>query len=185
MDEMKNCCRYASSYDNCCKSGKFALVAIPLGNAWKLSQTMRPALPHSPGDCLDLNWCIWSPDGSPWGKCAPSALENCALVIPPSESADVCLKLIAQVYCEMGRKDFPGSELMITREPRMCPPQVSHSQCPESAPQMIPPSESDEELGKRCALPSSQLGWRGISELSLKGTSRSTEPPQKLCPHPE
>jgi hypothetical protein len=31
----------------------------------------------------------------------------------------------------MGRKDFPGSELMIAREPRMCPPQVSHSQSPK------------------------------------------------------
>jgi hypothetical protein len=137
------------------------------------------------GDYLNLNWCIWSPDGSPWGKRAPSALENCALVIPPSKSADVCLKLIAQVYCEMGRKDFPGSELMIAREPRMCPPQVSHSQCPESAPQMIPSSKFDEEPGKRCALPSSQLGRKGISELSLKGTSRSTDPPQKWHPHPE
>jgi hypothetical protein len=63
----------------------------------------------------------------PWGKCAPSALENCALVIPLSKSVDVCLKLIAWVYCEMGPKNFPGSELMIAREPRMCPPQVSHS----------------------------------------------------------
>jgi hypothetical protein len=53
----------------------------------------------------------------------------------------------------------------------------------ESAPQMIPPSESDEEPGERCALSSSQLGQRGISELSLDGTSRSTEPPQELCPH--
>jgi hypothetical protein len=114
----------------------------------------------------------------------------CSGKLCPSDSTvgincDVCLKRIAQVYYEMGRKDFPGSELMIAREPCMCPPQVSHSQCLESAPQMIPPSESDEELGKRCALPSSQLGRTGIYELSLKGTSRSTEPPQKLRPHPE
>jgi hypothetical protein len=47
----------------------------------------------------------------------------------------------------------------------------------ENAPQMIPPSESDEEPGKRCALPSSQLGRRGISELSLDGTNRFPEPP--------
>jgi hypothetical protein len=134
MDEMKNCCGYASLYDNCCKSGKFTLVAIPLGNAWKLSQTMRPALPHSPGNCPNLNWCIWSLDGSSFGKCGLFALENCALVISPSESTDVCLKLIAQVYYEMGRKDLLGSELMIAWEPRMCPPQVSHSQSPKSAP---------------------------------------------------
>jgi hypothetical protein len=54
----------------------------------------------------------------------------------------------------------------------------------ENALQMIPLSESDEELGERCALPSSQLGQRGISELSLDGTSRSIEPPQELHPHP-
>jgi hypothetical protein len=121
----------------------------------------------------------------PLGECTPLSLENCALVIPPSKSVEMCLKMIALAYCEMGRKGFPGSDLMISQEPRMCPPKVSHSQCLENAPQMIPPSEYDEELGKRCALPSSQLGHRGISELSLDGTSRSTEPPQKLRPHPE
>jgi hypothetical protein len=121
----------------------------------------------------------------PLGECTPILLENYALVIPPLKSADVCLKLIAQVYCEMGQKDFPGSELMIAREPQMCPPQVSHSQCLESVPQMIPPLESDKEPGKICALPSSQLGRRGISELSMKVVSRSIEPPQKLHPHPK
>jgi hypothetical protein len=40
----------------------------------------------------------------------------------------------------------------------------------ENAPQMIPPSESDKEPGKRYALPSSQLRRRGISKLSLDGT---------------
>jgi hypothetical protein len=54
----------------------------------------------------------------------------------------------------------------------------------ENVPQMIPLSESDEEPGKRCALPSSQLGQRGISELSLDGTNRFPEPPQELRPHP-
>ena len=97
----------------------------------------------------------------------------------------MCLKLITQVYWEMGRKDFLGSELMIAREPRMCPPQVSHSQCLESAPQMIPLLKSEEESGKRCALPSSQLGRKGILGFSLDGTSRLTKPPQKLRPHPE
>jgi len=32
MDEMNNCCGYASLYENCCKSGQFTLVAIPLEN---------------------------------------------------------------------------------------------------------------------------------------------------------
>jgi len=114
----------------------------------------------------------------------PLLLEKYTLVIPPLKSTAVYLKLIALAYCEMGRKDFPGSDLMIAREPQMCPPQVSHSQCSESAARMIPPSESDEELGKRCALPSSQLGRRGISELCLDGTNRFPEPPQELRPHP-
>jgi hypothetical protein len=131
-----------------------------------------------------LYWCVSTPDGSPWGN-APLSLENCALVIPSSESAEMCLKMIASAYYEMGRKGFPGSDMMIALEPWMCPPKVSRSQCLENTPQMIPPSKSDEEPGKRCALPSSQLGRRGISELSLDGTSRSTEPPQKLRPHPE
>jgi hypothetical protein len=139
--------------------------------AWKLSQMVCPALALSAGDrpaplqvCLDPGWI-------PLGECAPLSLENCALVIPRSKSVEMCLKMIASAYCEMGQKGFPGSDLMIAREPRMCPPKVSHSQCLENAPQMIPLSESDEEPGKRCALPSSQLRRRGISELSLDGTS--------------
>jgi hypothetical protein len=45
--------------------------------------------------------------------------------------------------------------------------------CPslENASQMIPPSESDEELGKICAFPSSQMGQMEISEFSLDGIS--------------
>jgi hypothetical protein len=128
---------------------------------------------------------VSGPQMDPPRECTPLSLENCTLVIPLSESTEMCLKMIASAYCEMGRKGFPGSDLMIAREPRMCHPKVSHSQCLENAPKMIPPSESDEEPGKRCALPSSQLCQRGISKLSLDGTSRSTEPPQKLCPHPE
>jgi hypothetical protein len=175
---------YGSSYGNCRKSEKFALVAKPLGMARKLSQMVRLASSQS--------WWLTGPSvgvSRPWmdspGECAPLSLENCALVIPQSKSAEMCLKMIASTYCEMGWEGFPGSDLMIAREPRMCPPKVPHSQCVENASQMIPPSEFDEEPGKRCMLPSSQLGRRGISELSLDGTSQSTEPPQKLCPHLE
>jgi hypothetical protein len=128
--------------------------------------------------CLDPKWI-------PLGKCAPSAAENCALVIPPSESADKGLKLSALGYWDMHRKDFPGSDLRITREPQMCPPQLSHPQRLENAPQLISPSKSDEKLGNRCALPSSQLGRKGIFGFSLDGTSRLNKPPQKLSPHPE
>jgi hypothetical protein len=93
----------------------------------------------------------------PGGNAPPLLLENCALVIPLSKLIDMCLKLISQAYCEMCRKDFLGYDLTIAREPQMCPPQVLHSQCLESTPQMIPSSESDEEPGKICAFPSSQL----------------------------
>jgi hypothetical protein len=90
-------------------------------------------------------------------------------VIPPSESASKGLKLSAMGYCEMGRKDFPGSDLMIAQESKMCPPQVSHPQHLENVPQIISLWESDEKLGNRCALPSSQLGQNGIygSHFSL------------------
>jgi hypothetical protein len=42
----------------------------------------------------------------------------------------------------------------------------------ENASQLIPPLESDEELGKRCTLPSSQMGQREISKFPLDGVSR-------------
>jgi hypothetical protein len=85
----------------------------------------------------------------------------------------------------MGRKDFPGSNLMITRESQMCPPQLPHPQRLENVSQMISLSEFDEKSGNRCALPYSQLGRKGIHGFSLDGTSRLTKPPQKLRPHPE
>jgi hypothetical protein len=42
----------------------------------------------------------------------------------------------------------------------------------KNASQLIPPSKYDEELGKICAFPSSQMGWMEISEFSLDGISR-------------
>jgi hypothetical protein len=110
--------------------------------------------------CLDLGWI-------PLGKCAPSLAGNCTLVIPLSESPDKGLKLSTLGYWEMGQKDLPGYDLMITREPQMCPPQLSHPQWMENVPQMISLSESDEKPRNRCTFPSSQLGWKGIYGLSL------------------
>jgi hypothetical protein len=52
----------------------------------------------------------------------------------------------------------------------------------ENVSQLIPLSEYDEELGKICALPSSQMGRREILEFSLDGISR-LKPSQKLHPH--
>jgi hypothetical protein len=125
------------------------------------------------------------PQMDPPGKCAPSTAENFTLVIPLSKSVDKGLKLSTLGYCEMNQKDFPGSDMMITRDPPMCHPQLSHPQRLENAPQMISPSESEKKLGNRCTLPSSQLGRKGILGFSLDGRSRLTKPPQKLCPHPE
>jgi hypothetical protein len=93
-------------------------------------------------------------------------------VIPLSEFVDVCIKLIALAHCEMGRKDFHGSDLMIARESQMCPPQVPQHQVLENVPQMISSSESDEKPRKRCAFPSSQLDQKGIFGFSLDWKSR-------------
>jgi hypothetical protein len=120
--------------------------------------------------CTDSEWI-------PLGKCA--------LVIPPSESTDKGLKLSTQGSSEMGRKDFPGYDLMISRESQMCPSQLPHPQWLSNVPKMISLSESNGKPGNRCASPSSQLGRKGIPGFSLAGTSRLTKSPQKLCPHPE
>jgi hypothetical protein len=103
----------------------------------------------------------------------------------PTKSHCKGLKLSALGPSEMGRKDFPGSDLMISQEPQMYPPQLSHPHWLSDVPKMISPSESDEKPGNRCALPSSQLGRKGIIGFSLAGTSRITKSPQKLRPHPE
>jgi hypothetical protein len=105
-------------------------------------------------------------------KCAPTAVGNYTLVIPPSDSADKGLKLSALGSSEMGQKDFPGSDLMISRVSQMCPPQLSHPQWLRNAPKMISSSESDEKPSNRIILLSSQLGWRGIIGFSRIGTSR-------------
>jgi hypothetical protein len=70
---------------------------------------------------LDPRWI-------PLGECAPLLLAKCVLVIPPSESDEICLKTTALVYWEMGRKGFPESGLMLALEPQMCLPKVSHVQ---------------------------------------------------------
>jgi hypothetical protein len=115
--------------------------------------------------CLDLGWI-------PQRKCASTVAGKCALVIPPSKSTDKGLKLSTLGSSEIGRKDFPGSDLMISQEPQMCPPQLSHPQWLSNAPKMISLSESDEKPGNRSVLPSSQLSRRGIIGFSLTGTSR-------------
>jgi hypothetical protein len=69
----------------------------------------------------------------PW-ECAPLSLEKCILVIPSSESDEMYLKMIALVYWEMGWKGFPESDMMLAREPQMCPPKVLHFQIWEMHP---------------------------------------------------
>jgi hypothetical protein len=68
------------------------------------------------------------PGWTPPGKCTPTVVGNCTLVIHPSELADKGLKLSALGSSEMGQKDFPRSNLMISQESQMCPPQLSHPQ---------------------------------------------------------
>jgi hypothetical protein len=126
---ISQCCEINGNSDgNYWKSGKFALVVILLRMAKKLSQMMRHALVLSTGICqtpllmsLDLGWI-------PLGECALLLLEKCVLVIPPSESNEICLKTIALVYWEMRRKGFPESGLMLALEPQLYPQKVSHVQ---------------------------------------------------------
>jgi hypothetical protein len=122
------CWDYDSSDGNCWKSGKFTLGAVLLGMAWKLSQMMRPALVLSTGNCRTLLLVSLDPGWIPLGECAPLSLEKCVLVIPPSKSDKMCLKMTALVYWEMGRKGFPEYGLMLALEPQMYPPKVSHVQ---------------------------------------------------------
>ena len=96
--------------------------------AWKLSQMVRPALAlslcESPTPllvCMDPGWI-------PLGECTPLSLAKCVLVIPPSESDEMCLKMTALVYWEMDWKGFPEYGMMLALEPQMYPPKVSHVQ---------------------------------------------------------
>jgi hypothetical protein len=95
--------------------------------------------------CLDPRWI-------PLGKCAPITVGNCTIVIPPSESTDKGLKLSSIGSYEMGWKDFPRCNPMISRESQMHPPQLPQYQWLKSI------------------IPSSQLGRRGINGFSLTGT---------------
>jgi hypothetical protein len=122
------CWEYGSSDGNCCKSGKFALGAILLRMAWKPSQMMHPSLFLSTGICWTPLLMSLDPGWIPLGECAPLLLEKCVLVIPPSESYEICLKTTTLVYWEMGGKGFPESSRMLALEPQMCLPKVSHVQ---------------------------------------------------------
>jgi hypothetical protein len=117
------------------------------------------------------------PRSIPLGECAPTVVDNYALEIPPTKSGYNGLKLSALGSFVLGRKGFPKSDLMNSWEFKMYPLQLSHSHWLIDAPKMISPLELDEKLGNRCALPSSQLGQKGITGFSLAGTSRITKSP--------
>jgi hypothetical protein len=119
---------YGSSDSNCWKSGKFSLGAILLRMAWKLSQMMHPTLFLSIGICRIPLLMKLDPGWIPLGECTSLLLAKCLLVILPSESDEICLKMTALAYWEMGRKGFPESVLMLAPEPQMCSPKVSHVQ---------------------------------------------------------
>jgi hypothetical protein len=119
---------YGNSDGNYWKSGKFALGAILLGMAWKLSQMMRPALVLSTVICWTPLLMNLDPRWIPLGECAPLLLAKYVLVIPLSELDEICLKMTTLDYWEMGWKGFPESGLMLALEPQMCPPKVLHVQ---------------------------------------------------------
>jgi hypothetical protein len=149
-----------------------------------MSQTMRPDLVHTLGVCPteDRPFAnLYGPRMDPPLGMRP----NCALEIPLSEYGYNSLKLNTLGSSVMGWKGFPGSNLVISQEPSMYHPQLSHPHWLTDAPKMISPQESDEKPVNRCSLPSSQLGRKGIIGFSLAGTSRISKSPQKLRPHPE
>jgi hypothetical protein len=119
---------YGNSDSDCWKSGKFALGVVLLRMALKWSQMMRPALVLGTGNCRTLLLVSLDPGWIPLVKCAPLSLEKCILGIPSSESNEMCLKMTALVYWEMGRKGFPEYGMMLILEPQMYPPKVSHVQ---------------------------------------------------------
>jgi hypothetical protein len=122
------CWDYGSADNNCWKSGKFALGAILLGMAWKLSQMICPTLVLSTGICRTPLLMNLDPGWIPLWECVPLLLAKCVLVIPPLESDEICLKTTALVYWEMGWKGIPKSGLMLALEPQMRSPKVSHVQ---------------------------------------------------------
>jgi hypothetical protein len=163
---------YKNSHENCCRTRLCATHPDLTGNCPKQctfpshlvlvteNLTFIPLLM-----CLDPRWI-------PLEKCATTVGGNCALVIPKSKSADKGLKMSTLGSSEMDQKDFHGSDLMISQESQMHPPQLSHPQWLINVPKMISPSEYDEKLGNRSVLPSSQLGQRGITRFSLTGKSQ-------------
>jgi hypothetical protein len=108
---------YGNSCSNCWKSGKFALGDIPLEMAWKLSQMMHPSLVFSTGNCRTPLLVVLDPKWISLGEFSPLSLEKCVLVIPLSESDEMCLKMTTLVYWKMGRKGFHEYGLMLTQEP--------------------------------------------------------------------
>jgi hypothetical protein len=108
---------YGNIDDNCWKSGTFALGAVLLGMAWKLSQMMHPTLVLGTGIYQTPLLMSLDPGWIPLGECAPLLMAKCILVIPPSELDKICLKTTGLVYQKMARKGFPESGLMLVVEP--------------------------------------------------------------------
>jgi hypothetical protein len=89
---------------------------------------MCPTLVLSTGNCRTLLLVSLDPRWIPLGECAPFSLAKCVLVIPSLESDEMCLKMTALVYWEMGRKGFLEYGLMLALEPQMYLPNVPHIQ---------------------------------------------------------
>jgi hypothetical protein len=128
---------YDSSDGNCWKSGKLSLGAILLKMAWKLSQMMFPSLVLSTSIYRTPLLMSLKPEWIPLGECTPLLMEKYVPVIPPSELDEICLKMTALVYWEMGLKVFLEFGLLLALERQMCLPKVSHVQVWKMCPSLF------------------------------------------------
>jgi hypothetical protein len=58
-------------------------------------------------------------DLDPWGVCTPPGTLDAPQRIPPMESDAIWLKTIVLPNAELGRKDLPGSALILCMQPQM------------------------------------------------------------------
>jgi hypothetical protein len=57
-------------------------------------------------------------DLDPWGVCMPLGTLDAPQRIPPTKSTAIGLKMIVSPNAELGRKDFPGSSLILCIKPK-------------------------------------------------------------------
>jgi hypothetical protein len=72
-------------------------------------------------------------DLDPWGVCAPPGTLDAPQRIPPTESAAIGLKTIVSPNAELGRKDLPGSALILCMQPPTVCPEELRPKWPDGA----------------------------------------------------